>query len=156
MPKWPWGKVREAYATGHETYLTLSQKFGIPHKTILNRAARDKWGLDRTAMGDKAIEKAVTAVSKRIESRVNPAAEAFVNRSLAETTKWMNRLEVAAESGDLDPDAINKLVSSWRSVIGVGRTAHGLDATAGNAVQVNIGHLQSSEVIDAEVIPDSQ
>lgn len=152
--KWPWAKVREAYATGRETYRTLSVKFGIPHRTIISRAAKDKWTQDRTKLDQSAVDKAVSAVSKRLELRIAPAAEAFVSRSLAETTKWMNRLETAAENGQLDPDSISKLVGSWRNVIQVGRTAHGLDATTGNAVQVNIGHL-NEQVIDAEIVGDA-
>jgi hypothetical protein len=138
----PWPAIRTAYLNGEGSIRALAERFAVSENTLEKRAAREGWRKQHRELCGKVVETAEATAEKRGVA-LGERAAAFVERTLAETERWMDCIENAATQHGAEPDAIVKLVRAWRDTISVGRAAYRLDESAAPASIVNLAFLQS-------------
>jgi len=122
----PWPAIRVAYLNGEGSLRELALRFRISENTLEKRAAREGWRNQQRELCGKVAETAEQTAEKRGVELGERAAD-FVERSISEMERWLDRIEAAASARKPDPDSILKLVRAWRDTIGVGRAAYRLD-----------------------------
>jgi hypothetical protein len=136
-PNWP--AIKAAYLADEGSLRALAQRFGVSLNTLEKRCAREGWRQEMAALcGTVAATAAETAVEEG--KKLGMTAAAFVERTIAEIGKWLDRIEALADSGQVTPFTLKALVSAWRDAIAAGREAFGLDEQRPAEIQ-NIGLL---------------
>lgn len=59
-----WKKIKAVYITGDESYRALAARFGVPLRTLSDRAKRERWVALRAKHRDKIVTKACRAAEK--------------------------------------------------------------------------------------------
>ena len=59
-----WQKIKAVYITGDESYRVLAARFGVPLRTLSDRAKRERWVALRAKHRDKIVTKACRAAEK--------------------------------------------------------------------------------------------
>ena len=78
-----WSRIRKDYIAGRGSYRELSAKYGVPYRTLADRAKAEKWVELRNQSRAKAASKTVEAVADangRVQTRMQDAAEALIGK----------------------------------------------------------------------------
>lgn len=78
-----WSRIRKDYIAGRGSYRELSAKYGVPYRTLADRAKAEKWVELRNQSRAKAASKTVEAVADangRVQTRMQDAAEALMGK----------------------------------------------------------------------------
>lgn len=78
-----WSRIRKDYIAGRGSYRELSAKYGVPYRTLADRAKAEKWVELRNQSRAKAASKTVEAVAEangRVQTRMQDAAEALMGK----------------------------------------------------------------------------
>lgn len=78
-----WSRIRKDYIAGRGSYRELSAKYGVPYRTLADRAKAEKWVELRNQSRAKAASKTVEAVANangRVQTRMQDAAEALMGK----------------------------------------------------------------------------
>ncbi len=78
-----WSRIRKDYIAGRGSYRELSAKYGVPYRTLADRAKVEKWVELRNQSRAKAASKTVEAVANangRVQTRMQDAAEALMGK----------------------------------------------------------------------------
>ena len=89
-----WNRIRKDYIAGKGSYRELSAKYGVPLRTLADRAKAENWVQLRKQARDKAVTKTIENVAdsnSRIDSRIYNAAD----RLLGILEKSMDELDAA-------------------------------------------------------------
>lgn len=77
--KWDWDKLRTEYICGNISLLKLSEKHGVPYKTINHRSTKERWGQQkieyRSRVGRRAVEKLATKAAGALAEEFEVANE---------------------------------------------------------------------------------
>lgn len=85
-----WNRIRRDYIAGKGSYRELAAKYGVPYRTLADRAKAEKWVELRNQSRAKAASKTVEAVAEansRIDTRIYGAADrllGILERSMEE------------------------------------------------------------------------
>lgn len=85
-----WNRIRKDYIAGRGSYRELSAKYGVPYRTLADRAKAENWVGLRNQARAKAASKTVEAVAEansRIDTRIYGAADrllGILERSMEE------------------------------------------------------------------------
>ena len=88
-----WNAMRTEYIQGGVSYRELAAKYGVPFRTLADRARAEKWVELREQARNKAVKKTVEAVAKqnaRVDDRINRLA----NRLIDKLEKAVDELDV--------------------------------------------------------------
>lgn len=80
-----WDRIRKDYIAGKGSYRELSAKYGVPLRTLADRAKAENWVQLREQARDKAVTKTVDAVadSKSIAGKkIYDAAIALIDKTM--------------------------------------------------------------------------
>lgn len=135
-----WAVIKTAYLNGEGSFRDLAQQFNVSFHTFAKRAKREDWTGQMARLCDAVATTAMEMATER-GKELGMTAGDFVERSIRETERWLNRIEALASEGKLTPDTAQKLVNSWRSTLAAGREAFGLDTEAPAPRLVNHGTL---------------
>ena len=122
-----WAAIKTAYLNGDGSFRELAQQFNASFHTIAKRAKREDWTGEMAKLCDAVATTAMNTATERGKELGMTAAD-FVERTIRETERWLNRIEALASDGKLTPDTLQKLVSSWRATLAAGREAFNLDS----------------------------
>ena len=78
-----WSRIRKDYIAGRGSYRELSAKYGVPYRTLADRAKAEKWVELRNQSRAKAASKTVETVADangRVQTRMQDAAEALMGK----------------------------------------------------------------------------
>ena len=140
-PNWP--AVKAAYLNREGSFRDLAERYGISFHSLAKRAKREGWADDMAKLGDAvATTVATTAMETATEQgkSIGMNAAQFVERSIEETARWLDRVERLANAGELDASELKTLLESWRIAIGIGRETFRLDdqPASQSLVQINL------------------
>ena len=88
-----WNAIRKEYIQGGVSYRELAAKYGVPFRTLADRARAEKWVELREQARNKAVTKTVETVAKqnaRVDDRINRLA----NRLIDKLEKAVDELDV--------------------------------------------------------------
>lgn len=88
-----WNAIRKEYIQGGVSYRELAAKYGVPLRTLADRAKAEKWVELREQARDKAVTKTVETVAKqnaKVDDRINRLA----NRLIDKLEKAVDELDV--------------------------------------------------------------
>lgn len=88
-----WNAMRTEYIQGGVSYRELAAKYGVPLRTLAERAKAEKWVELREQARNKTVTKTVDAVAKqnaRVDDRINRLA----NRLIDKLEKAVDELDV--------------------------------------------------------------
>jgi len=122
-----WTAIKTAYLNGDGSFRDLAKQFNVSFHTIAKRAKREDWTGEMAKLCDAVATTAMNTATER-GKELGMTAGDFVERSIRETERWLNRIEALAGDGKLTPDTLQKLVNSWRTALAAGREAFGLDS----------------------------
>lgn len=71
-----WWRVKKAYLQGGMTYRQLSEKFGIPAKTIQNRASKEGWPKEKGKIREEVGKELRAQVARTRVAQLEKIAEA--------------------------------------------------------------------------------
>lgn len=174
MSREEWQQARETYVSEDVSLREIAQKHGIHYRTAQNRCRKESWTAiksDARSLVNVAIssarERSAQVVRECVAKSVSDSAvkavfsaQALVQRTLRESETWLNRIDSAAQHSDhqRNPDAIRKLTSSWKDVIGIARLTNGLDRI-GPSVQIAVfgrtTHVESEAIDYRATVPDA-
>lgn len=89
-----WSRIRRDYIAGKGSYRDLAAKYGVPYRTLADRAKAENWVALRNQARAKSVSKTVEKVAdanSRIDSRIYNAAD----RLLGILEKSMDELDAA-------------------------------------------------------------
>jgi hypothetical protein len=115
-PKWEWLKVKAAYLRGEGSLPEIAKKFGIPERTVTNRAQAEHWGDIRREIGGKAEAKAK-------ELAVESTAQVLARH--ASGAKWFQR-RLRRKARDASEENLSKLATAYARLVPTERLALGL------------------------------
>ena len=102
-----WNKIRRDYIAGKGSYRELSQKYGVPLKTLAMRGKAERWPELRKQSCHKAATKTVEAVaeaSSKVDTRIYRIAD-----------KLMDKLEKAVEELDMDTVVVEQTLQEGKN-----------------------------------------
>lgn len=135
-----WAEVKRAYFAGDGSLCELAKRFGVSRDTLEKRCAREHWRQHMAALdGIVAAEAAKAAAESGREMGLTAAA--FERRTIDETWDFLDRIIALARSGTLDADTLLKLVTAWKTTVGVGREVYRLDEPAAPAPTLSFSRL---------------
>lgn len=134
---------KEAYESSSDGCKVIGEKFGVEGQTIQTWARREGWLRPGTPAAVSLQRKARVSLERKMESLVaskaitlTDRAAAFRQRAIETSEKFMNTLERLSnqleESGQLDPELVQKAVSAHKMMIETGFKVHGIDEGAKN------------------------
>lgn len=88
-----WNAMRTEYIQGGVSYRELAAKYGVPFRTLADRARAEKWVELREQARNKAVTKTVETVAKqnaKVDDRINRLA----NRLIDKLEKAVDELDV--------------------------------------------------------------
>lgn len=88
-----WNEIRKEYIQGGISYRELAAKYGVPFRTIADRARSEKWVELREHARNKSVTKIVDSVAKqnaKVDDRINRLA----NRLIDKLEKAVDELDV--------------------------------------------------------------
>jgi len=119
----------------------ISERLGVPHRTVASWRRRDGWGRDKAAVAD-ALREAGRLTAKEIAERRMAEAEAAVGRTISDCGR-LRALVLAPlmrGEGEIEVSETRQIVQSYRDLVSIERQAFGLDERAAStpATLVNI------------------
>jgi transposase-like protein len=145
----PWPAIKAAYQSGEGSIRELALRFGVSENTAEKRCIRERWRNQmRSLCGTVAEAAERTAVEQG--AKLGMDAAALVATTVKQTAGFLGQIDVLAEQGRGSPDAdqLGKVVSAWRDVVAVGRTAFRLDETTVSSIK--IGTINAAIVLNAQ------
>ncbi len=85
-----WKKLRKEYISGDISQKKLAAKYGVPEKTLLSRANREKWGRQRDEFREELGKKLAGVLSEEYFKEINASAQKLLkdlNRARKDLTK---------------------------------------------------------------------
>lgn len=85
-----WNKIRKDYIAGKGSYRELAKKYGVPFRTLADRAKAEGWVALRGQVRDKTASKTVENVASnnaKVDTSVQDAAIALINQISAGVRK---------------------------------------------------------------------
>lgn len=82
-PKVNWDEIRNEYIQGGISYRALAEKYGVPKRTLEDRAKAEKWVELRRQCRDKTVAKTVEAIAKenaKTNKRINRLANQLMDK----------------------------------------------------------------------------
>lgn len=134
-------ELRRSYMNGEGSLAQLSERFGVPKRTLERRCANEGWrrAIDECGGRVAAVAADVAAEEGR---KLGLDAAGLVARTVAITERFIDQIEAKLASGELTVSELRNLTSSWKDTVSVGREAFGLDAQTSNQQVLHV-HLMS-------------
>lgn len=149
-----WQAIKEGWASG-ATALQLSELHGATVSNIRSRACREKWPSPRPSMrkdvvkraAQKAVNKALTQVAKRLEVDAARSVEACIDESITLGRQFMQRAKEAVAS--TEDGNLSSVATLGRTGVDLWRKSLGLDATGASSVSCAIQFNFVAKGVDA-------
>src|SRR2546427_10300544 len=146
-----WAEIKRAYLADEGSLRTLAARFNVSLDTLEKRCRREKWRQEIAALGGIVAAEAAKVAAERGQE-IGLTAASLVERTVKETSGWLDRIEAMARSGCVDPASLLTLVRAWKDTISVGREAFRLDEpTSGppiiNLMKVRIGPAKPGDTV---------
>jgi len=147
-----WAAIKAEYLAGNGSFRVLAHRYNVSCHTLSKRAKREGCTWEMAKLCDAVATTAMETATQRGKELGMTSAD-FVERSIRETERWLNRIEAPASDGKLTPETAQKLVSSWRATLAAGREAFNLDSRAEQTVNFGAVMLDAfyPKAIEAEV-----
>lgn len=99
-----WNKIRKDYIAGKGSYRELAKKYGVPFRTLADRAKAEGWVALRGQVRDKAVTKTVENVvsgNAKVDTTLQDAAVELIGKAVAgiRATEATNAKSLKAYSG---------------------------------------------------------
>lgn len=101
-----WGKIRRDYIAGKGSYRELAAKYGVPFRTLADRAGAEQWVSLREQARNKSVTKTIDKIATAngvADTRLQDAAVELIGKVTdgIKSTDPMNARELKAYSGVL-------------------------------------------------------
>ena len=108
-----WKKIKAEYISTDTSYRKLAEKYGIPFRTLAQRAKRENWVELRNRNTDRVVTKMITQECQRQVDRYS--------RMLTVTDKLLSKIEASielldAEGVTLDKSGIRALAGAIKDI----------------------------------------
>ena len=121
----------------------VSEKLGIPLPTLRAQSSGGRWRQRRDALAHLRAHGGADLVFDPTTGQLNPrqrerdGAEAFVDLTLRDGHSFLSKLrEFLIGKEGKSPEVFTGLVVAWKNIVGVMRTAYGLDAQGSRGMLV--------------------
>lgn len=101
-----WGKIKRDYIAGKGSYRELAAKYGVPFRTLADRAGAEQWVALREQARNKSVTKTIDTIATAngvADTRLQDAAVELIGKVTdgIKSTDPMNARELKAYSGVL-------------------------------------------------------
>ncbi len=124
-----WRKIKAAYQRGDGTQRDLAVKFGVPESTLMGRAMREKWSLQKKQIESKVEAKVVDALAM--------GALSWVAATLTRAQKARGIIDASVEQFAVDEQGrplidllnVNTMLQAESKIDDLARRSFGLSDT---------------------------
>ena len=142
--------MRRAYYGGEGSLRELSQRFGIPRRTLERRASKEAWRQNVERLGG-VVTAAATQAANEHGQKLGIDAAVFTARQIRLARKLLDRIEQLGERETISGGELRQLAAAARDAISIGRNGLGLDSAAPfhAVVGIQIGPNARGELVEA-------